>query len=118
MRGFLSLQSVLIPFSLLISLLIAYPMWQHRTLRETSPVFAVRAQVDRWAVGEERGRACLSNSTSLQIVSENGLDDTRGPFFAILRCNQPSIYTRLALAWLAPLVLMNLVLIWLRTHKR
>ena len=122
MRGFLSLQPILVPLSLLMSALLAYPAWEHHALRETSPLFSASAAVERWARGKAHARGCLARTIDLEILSEHGENDqggpASGPWFGTLRCNQPRIYTRMAVLLLAPLVVINLVVLGLRMHRR
>jgi hypothetical protein len=76
----------------------------------------VRTAVERWAVGAERSKGCLARTIDVEVTSESGEDDNvRGPFFGTLRCHSSRLYVRIAVALLAPIALINFILLGLRS---
>ena len=112
-------QDAILFLSLLCTAAVAYPAWNKHDVHEVSPAFTIRDQVGRWVTRRERAQHCLAMSVQVDISTMapalNGED--RGPWFAVLRCNEPRIAWRLAAVTLAPWATFTLLFFAVRVWR-
>ena len=99
------------PVSLICSLGMLLPIWNHHGVIETRAGFVSRDTAQAWAKQEAHDRKCLpgSNQTEIQDASESGLDTTNGhPVTITLKCHQSSIWWKVIAVFVGPWLLLFL----------
>ena len=107
MRMWAGAQLHLIPLALLIGAMI-YPFIGHFEVNRTSPIFATKAEADRWLADTARAARCLPAVTHAEAVAELSTPDT--PWYGKLQCRQKRITLKFVSLFVLPWLALNLVM--------